>query len=60
MEKPQVRRALEGFSVVRLQAEDMAKLRRIPLFGPVQGLPAFVIIEPEGGMGEAKGDGNGN
>ena len=60
MEKPQVRRALEGFSVVRLQAEDMAKLRKISLFGPVQGLPAFVIIEPEGGMGEAKGDGNGN
>ncbi len=40
-----VRKALERFSVVRLQAEDIRELKRLKGFETVQGLPAFVIID---------------
>lgn len=40
-----VRQALERFTVVRLQSEDMAELRRLPGFDAILGLPAFVIFE---------------
>ena len=50
MEEPQVREALKGFSVVRLQAEDMKKLKALRGFESVTGLPAYVILynEPTG------------
>ena len=50
MEEPQVREALKGFSVVRLQAEDMKTLKALRGFGSVTGLPAYVIFynEPTG------------
>lgn len=45
MAEPEVRKALEPFTVVRLRAESMAELRRLKGFEGVQGLPAFVIFE---------------
>lgn len=40
-----VRRELERFTVIRLRAEDIGKLRALPGFGKVQGLPAFAVFE---------------
>ena len=40
-----VRKALDAFYVIRLQAEDMSALRSLPGFEKVTGLPAFVIFE---------------
>ena len=40
-----VRRALDAYYVIRLQAEDISALRRLPGFEKVTGLPAFVIFE---------------
>ena len=45
LQNPEVVAALERFTVVRLQAEDIAKLRTLPGFESVRGLPAFVIFE---------------
>jgi len=42
---PKVRMALKGFTVVRLQAEDIDELRKLPGFEGVMGLPAFVLFE---------------
>ncbi len=42
---PRVRKALERFTVIRLQSEDMAELRALPAFSSVLGLPAFLIFE---------------
>lgn len=42
---PRVRKALERFTVIRLQAEDMAELRKLPGFSDVLGLPAFLVFE---------------
>lgn len=42
---PAVRRELEKFVVVRLQAEDIGELRRLPGFGDVMGLPAFAVFD---------------
>lgn len=42
---PRVQKALERFTVIRLQAEDMAELRTLPGFASVLGLPAFLIFE---------------
>ena len=36
---------LEGFTPIKLQSEDMGKLRRIKGFENIKGLPAFVIFE---------------
>ena len=42
---PKVREALGKFSVIRLQAEDIMALRRLPGFEKVNGLPAFAVFE---------------
>jgi len=44
---PKVRAKLKDFTVIRLQAEDMGELRKLPGFEGVMGLPAFVIFGPE-------------
>jgi len=43
-ESPKVRAALAGYTVIRLQAEDIDELRELPGFADVRGLPAFVIV----------------
>ena len=40
-----VQKALERFTVIRLQAENIEELLAIPGFEKVQGLPAFAIVE---------------
>ena len=42
--EPEVREVLEGFSVIRLQAEDIRALTALPGFETIRGLPAFVIF----------------
>lgn len=44
MDEPRVKAELESFTVLRLQAEDLSELRRVPGFGWLRGLPAFVVI----------------
>ena len=44
MADARVKEALRGYSVIRLQAEDIGELRRLPGFERVQGLPAFLIF----------------
>ena len=45
LREPEVVEALDGWVVIRLQAEDIGKLKKLPGFENVQGLPAFVIFE---------------
>ena len=45
MADAKVREALRRYSVIRLQAEDIQELRRLPGFERVQGLPAFLVFE---------------
>ncbi len=40
-----VRKALERFTVVKLQAENINDLTALPLFKDVKGLPAYLIVE---------------
>ena len=40
-----VKEALKRFAVIRLQAEDMKELVKLPGFGEVRGLPAFLVFE---------------
>lgn len=40
-----VAKKLEGWTVIRLQAEDMEELQRLPSFSEVQGLPAFLVFD---------------
>ena len=42
---PKVREALGKFTVIRLRAEDITALRRLPGFEKVNGLPAFLVFE---------------
>ena len=42
---PRVREALGGYTVIRLQAEDIMALRKLPGFEKVNGLPAFAVFE---------------
>ncbi len=42
---PEVRKALERFTVIRVQAEDIGELVRQPGFEKVSGLPAFLVFE---------------
>ncbi len=42
---PRVAEALEGFEVVRLRADDVGALRRLPGFAEVRGLPAFAVFQ---------------
>ena len=39
-----VAEALKGFAVIRLRAEDLSALTRLPGFGEIRGLPAFVVF----------------
>lgn len=45
LKDPRVQEELKKFSVIRLQAEDMDELVKLPGFENVKGLPAFAIIE---------------
>ena len=45
MTDEKVRRALEPFEVVHVQAEDISELRKVKGFESIRGLPAFVIFE---------------
>ena len=40
-----VREALEKYTVIRLQAEDVMALRKLPGFEKVNGLPVFLVFE---------------
>lgn len=42
--EPQVKKALERFTVVKLQAEDIKALKALPGFEGVVGLPAFLVF----------------
>ena len=42
---PKVREALAKYTVIRLQAEDIMALRKLPGFEKVNGLPAFLVFE---------------
>lgn len=42
---PKVAAVLEKYTVIRLQAEDLSALKRLPGFGEIRGLPAFAIFE---------------
>ena len=45
MKEGKVRKALEPFEVIRVQAEDISELRKLKGFESIRGLPAFVIFE---------------
>ena len=45
MGEPEVKRALEKFTVIKLQAEDISELRKVKGFESIRGMPAFVIFE---------------
>lgn len=45
LERPKVAAALRNYTLVKLQAEDISKLRKIPGFESVKGLPAFAVFE---------------
>ena len=45
LETDEVKEALMRFSVIKLQAEDMKELVKLPGFGDVRGLPAFLVFE---------------
>ena len=45
LKDPQVRDALKGWTVIRLQAEDIDELLALPDFADIHGLPAFVVFE---------------
>ena len=45
MADEKVRRALEPFEVIHVQAEDISELRKVKGFESIRGLPAFVIFE---------------
>ena len=45
MSDEKVKRALEPFEVIRVQAEDISELRKVKGFESIKGLPAFVIFE---------------
>ena len=45
LERPKVAVALRNYTLVKLQAEDISKLKKIPGFESVKGLPAFAVFE---------------
>jgi thiol:disulfide interchange protein len=45
MARPKVARQLQKFTLVKLQAEDMSKLVKLPGFAEIKGLPAFAVFE---------------
>ena len=42
---PEVKKALEPYTVIRVQAEDIAALQRVPGCEGIKGLPAFLVAE---------------
>lgn len=48
LREARVAEALKGYTVIRLQAEDLSELKRLPGFKAIQGLPAFVLFENGG------------
>ena len=48
LSEEKVKRALEPFEVIRVQAEDISELRRIRGFESIRGLPAFIAIGAPG------------
>jgi thiol:disulfide interchange protein len=45
LKDPRVVDALKGWTVIRLQAEDIDELLALPDFADIHGLPAFVVFE---------------
>ena len=45
LETPDVQAALKGHTVIRVQAEDIDELLKVPGFEKVRGLPAFAVID---------------
>ena len=45
MKDEKVKKALEPFELIRVQAEDLSELRKVKGFESIKGLPAFVIFE---------------
>ena len=45
MKDEKVKKALEPFEVIHVQAEDVSELRKVKGFESIRGLPAFVIFE---------------
>jgi hypothetical protein len=45
LSRPEVSERLQKFTFIKLQAEDLKKLVKIPGFEKVRGLPAFVVFE---------------
>ena len=45
LSRSKVRERLRKFTFIKLQAEDMSKLLKLPGFENVKGLPAFAIFE---------------
>ena len=45
MADEKVKKALEPFEVIHVQAEDISELRKVKGFESIKGLPAFVIFE---------------
>ena len=45
MADEKVKKALERFEVIHVQAEDISELRKLKGFESIRGLPAFVIFE---------------
>ena len=45
LKDPKVVKALKGWTVVRLQADDIDELLELPDFADIHGLPAFVVFE---------------
>ena len=45
MADEKVKKALEPFEVIHVQAEDISELRKVKGFESIRGLPAFVIFE---------------
>ena len=48
LEEPAVKDVLKDFSVIVIDAEDMTELLKLPGFGHVRGLPAFLVFEKGG------------
>ena len=42
---PEVVSELKRYTAIRLQAEDISELRKLPGFEAVKGLPAFAIFD---------------
>jgi len=45
LEELDVKRVLEAYEVIRVQAEDISELRKVKGFEAIRGLPAFVVFD---------------